>query len=274
MSQDQNNDNWDNHWSSMHTAAGLNPAQDFRRQLLLNQLRQLCPTDNHPLRLLDVGCGTGDFALSFQKAFPKGEYLGIDVSQVGIEICRQKVPGARFQIQDLIHPSPIDKADQSWATVAICSEVLEHVDHPELILTEVQTYLAPSAVLMITVPGGPMSAFDKHIGHRQHFSIPGLKSLLEESGYSQCKVWGAGFPFFNLYRLVVILRGQKLVDDASQAGKPMSLAARMVMSLFGILFRLNLNRSTLGWQRFAVSVYKPSSLSEPNGTLDNPPTAP
>jgi hypothetical protein len=119
-----------------------------------------------------------------------------------------------------------------------------------------------------------MSAFDKHIGHRQHFSIPGLKSLLEESGYSQCKVWGAGFPFFNLYRLVVILRGQKLVDDASQAGKPMSLASRLVMSLFGILFRLNLNRSTLGWQRFAVSVYKPSSLSEPNGTLDNPPTAP
>lgn len=270
----QQGDDWDKHWASMHAAAGLNPAQDFRRRLLLAHLGQLCPTGHEPLRLLDVGCGTGDFALSFHKAFPGGQYLGIDVSQAGIEICRQKVPGARFQQKDLTHPSPIAPADQGWATVAICSEVLEHVDQPGLILTHVQPYLAPSAVLLITVPGGPMSAFDKHIGHRQHFSITGLKSLLEESGYSHCKVWGSGFPFFNLYRLVVILRGQKLVDDASHANKPMSLPARLVMSLFGILFRLNLNRSTLGWQRFAVAVYKPSCLSEPNGTLDNPPTAP
>ena len=64
------------------------------------------------------------------------------------------------------------------------------------------------------------------------------------------------------------------MNDASQADQPMSLAARLVMSLFSILFRLNLNRSTLGGQRFAVAVYQPSSLSEPIGTLDNPPTAP
>ena len=274
MSPYQQGDDWDKHWATMHAAAGLNPAQDFRRRLLLAHLAQICPAGHEPLRLLDVGCGTGDFALSFHKAFPGSQYLGIDVSQAGIEICRQKVPGARFQQQDLTDPSPIDAADQGWATVAICSEVLEHLDDPELILTHIKPYLAPSAVLLITVPGGPMSAFDKHIGHRQHFSNTGLKSLLEESGYSRCKVWGAGFPFFNLYRLVVLLRGQKLVDDASQADQPMSLAARLVMSLFGILFRLNLNRSSLGWQRFAVAVYQPSSLSEPIGTLDNPPTAP
>ena len=274
MSPYQQGDDWDKHWATMHAAAGLNPAQDFRRRLLLAHLAQICPAGHEPLRLLDVGCGTGDFALSFHKAFPGSQYLGIDVSQAGIEICRQKVPGARFQQQDLTNPSPIDVADQGWATVAICSEVLEHLDQPELILTHIKPYLAPSSVLLITVPGGPMSAFDKHIGHRQHFSITGLKSLLEKSGYTRCKIWGAGFPFFNLYRLVVILRGQKLVNDASQADQPMSLAARLVMSLFGILFRLNLNRSRLGWQRFAVVVYQPSSPSEPNGTLDNPPTAP
>jgi SAM-dependent methyltransferase len=278
MSQYSKGDDWDKHWASMHTVAGLNPAQDFRRRLLLAQLGQLCSAGHEPLRLLDMGCGTGDFALSFQKAFPGGQYLGIDVSQAGIEICRQKVPGARFQQRDLTHPSPVATVDRGWATVAICSEVLEHVDQPGLILTHIQPYLAPSAVLLITVPGGPMSDFDKHIGHRQHFSSTGLKSLLEASGYDRCRVWGSGFPFFNLYRLAVILRGQKLVDDASQTAGPMSLASRLAMSLFGILFRFNLNRSTLGWQRFAVAVYSPPSsaaaLSEPTCTLTQPVAAP
>ncbi len=31
-------------------------------------------------------------------------------------------------------------------------------------------YLAPGCRLVVTVPGGPRSAFDRHIGHRRHFS--------------------------------------------------------------------------------------------------------
>jgi len=33
------------------------------------------------------------------------------------------------------------------------------------------------------VPGGPMSAFDRHVGHRRHFSAAALRQLLVNSGF-------------------------------------------------------------------------------------------
>ena len=263
MTQALTGDDWDKHWAEMHTAAQLNPAQDFRRTLLIDYLRNAFPNAGQDLRLLDIGCGTGDFAQCFLKAFPQAQYLGIDVSAAGIEICRTKVPGACFEQQDLLDPSAIPAEFQGWANAAICSEVLEHVDQPELVLANVKPYLAPSALVMVTVPGGPMSAFDQHIGHRQHFTNLGLKALLEIPGFKVREVWGAGFPFFNLYRMVVIARGRKLVEDASHATGQMSLASRLVMKLFGVLFHFNFNRSQRGWQRFAVAIAKPLNTHQP-----------
>jgi SAM-dependent methyltransferase len=263
MTTPEHGDDWDKHWTDMHTAAGLNPAQDYRRRLLLAELRGWFARSADPIRLLDVGCGTGDFALAFQKAFSKGQYLGVDVSRVGIEICRAKVRGARFETVDLMQPVSVAAADLGWANAVICSEVLEHVDGPETILANLKPYLAEKAVVLITVPGGPMSAFDRHIGHRRHFTNPELKSLLELAGYQVRAVWGAGYPFINLYRRVVIARGQKLVDDASKPDTPMSPLVRLVMAVFGVLFRFNLSHSKAGWQRLAVAMYAPHSKAAP-----------
>jgi 2-polyprenyl-3-methyl-5-hydroxy-6-metoxy-1,4-benzoquinol methylase len=267
MTTPEHRDDWDKHWTDMHTAAGLNPAQDYRRRLLLAELRGWFARSADSIRLLDVGCGTGDFALAFQKAFSKGQYLGVDVSRIGIEICRAKVRGARFETVDLMQPSTVAAADLGWANAVICSEVLEHVDEPETILANLKPYLARNAVVLITVPGGPMSAFDRHIGHRRHFTNRELKSLLELAGFQVHAVWGAGFPFINLYRRVVIARGQKLVDDASKPNTPMSPLARLVMAAFGVLFRFNLSHSKGGWQRLAVALYEPQKMAAEAATL-------
>ena len=95
-----------------------------------------------------------------------------------------------------------------------------------------------------------MSAFDHHIGHRQHFSRASLRKVLEDAGLSVERVSAAGFPFFNLYRLAVILRGKRLVADADE---PQGGFARAVMQVFGALFRLNVNGVPLGWQIVAVA---------------------
>ena len=206
MSPPPDRNDWDHHWSNMHGAARLNPAQDFRRQVILGHIRRLLPPGGGPLRVLDIGCGTGDLARDFLDAFPDAECLGIDASAIGIDLCRRKVPEASFEQVDLLNAGPVAPRFQGWATAAVCSEVLEHVDEPELVLENVKPYLAPGAPLIVTVPGGPMSAFDKHIGHRQHFTNQDLTNLLARTGYRALGVWGAGFPFFNLYRLTVIAR--------------------------------------------------------------------
>ena len=79
--------------------------------------------------------------------------------------------------------------------------------------------------------------------------------MLEQAGFEILSLDGAGFPFFNLYRLTVVLRGKKLVRDAGGT-EPLPPAARIAMRAFSKLFSLNSNEGRLGWQLVAV-VRKP-----------------
>jgi hypothetical protein len=109
--------------------------------------------------------------------------------------------------------------------------------------------MGPGCKLVITAPGGPMSAFDKHIGHRKHFHPSEIERLFRDAGYVPERATGAGFPFFNFYRCLVVLRGKKLIDDISARQYPSASSfARMTMAAFRRLFRLNLKSSPWGWQ--------------------------
>ena len=59
-----------------------------------------------------------------------------------------------------------------------------------------------------------------------------------------------GFPFFNLYRLMVILRGEKLIADAGGT-RELPVGARLAMACFRFLFRFN--GPGPGWQLLAVA---------------------
>ena len=96
-----------------------------------------------------------------------------------------------------------------------------------------------------------MSAFDRHIGHRQHFTPQSLRRVVEKAGFEVERADAAGFPFFNFYRLTVLLRGQRLVDDVAQGTG--SASARAVMNVFDKLFRLNVASSPWGWQVLAAA---------------------
>jgi 2-polyprenyl-3-methyl-5-hydroxy-6-metoxy-1,4-benzoquinol methylase len=242
-------DDWDRHWRDYAESAASNPAQAYRRRLVLRLLAS--SGDGTPSRVLDIGSGTGDLAAEIRNAFPAAELLGLDVSRAAVEHAARKVPAATFVQRDLVSSSEAEPAYRGWATHAVCSEVLEHVEDPEAFLANSRSYLAPGCRLIVTVPGGPMSAFDRHIGHRRHFTATSVRALLEQAGFVVERSIGAGFPFFNLYRLIVLLRGERLVDDVARgAGR---WPARLVMRIFGVLFRLNLTRSPWGWQVLAAA---------------------
>lgn len=207
-----------------------------------------------PARVLDIGSGQGDLVATVKQAHPAADVIGLELSRQGIEVARSKVPDARFVQRNLLEADEPPADLRGWATHAVCSEVLEHVDRPELLLANALAYLAPGCRLVITVPGGPRSAFDRHIGHRRHFRPADLRAVLVAAGLEVDTVTGAGFPFFNLYRLAVILRGERLVDDVKAgdtgAASPVALA---VMRAFGLLFRANAASSPFGWQTVALA---------------------
>jgi 2-polyprenyl-3-methyl-5-hydroxy-6-metoxy-1,4-benzoquinol methylase len=243
---------WNEHWSTYAASAALNPAQAYRRKLVFDLLS--LGGSASPVRLLDLGSGTGDFALEALRERPDAELVGLDLAASGVEIATSKVPQATFFQQDFTQPIAIADRYRGWATHAVCTEVLEHLDDPTAMLRNVRPLLAPGCRLVITVPSGPMSAFDKHIGHRRHFTRPLLQRTLSDAGFEAVELLSAGFPFFNLYRLAVIARGKRLIDDGA-GGDTSSLpaSARAAMHAFSWLFRLNLSGTRLGWQLAAVA---------------------
>lgn len=245
-------DQWDSHWDDFGEANERNPAQDYRRRLALRLLER----NGAPERLLDIGCGNGALLASAAARWPAAGLMGLELSESAVATARRKVPTARVQERDLLIDPVPSEGDRRWATHAVCSEVLEHIDDPVALLRNARNWLASGSRVVVTVPGGPMSAFDRHIGHRRHYSPDQLRELLRSAGLHVALVQGAGFPFFNLYRTLVIARGESLIVDASSDSdhRPSGLVVRGGMAAFHPLFHLNLPRSPLGWQTVAVAL--------------------
>jgi SAM-dependent methyltransferase len=247
-------DEWDRHWALYGEPAQGNPANNYRHRLIIGLLGHPDADDV----VLDIGSGQGEFALLLHRAFPAATVRGIEYSAEGVQRATAAAVAAHapvvFAQRDLLHPAALGPDVRGRATLAVCSEVLEHVDNPSLLLHHASAYLAPGCRLVVTVPGGPRSAFDRHIGHRQHFGPASLRRLLEGAGFSVEYVARAGFPFFNLYRLAVIARGRRLISDLERGAEAEGAGAQgAVLSFFERAFRLNVASTPFGWQMVAVA---------------------
>jgi SAM-dependent methyltransferase len=242
-------DSWDDHWKQFAESAEVGPTPRYRRELIGSLLDFRAPGES--VRFLEIGSGTGEFAMEFCESFPAATYLGLELSRTGVDISRERVPVAQFQQRDLLQPAGSGEWLGYGATHALCSEVLEHLDEPSVLLRNAGSYCAPGCRLIVTVPGGPMNAFYQHIGHRRHYRPTELASLLEASGFEIEAAFGAGFPFFDLFRLLLTIRGPQFISDVTG---PPSSAVRFASRLFELLFRLNSRR--FGWQTLAVARYR------------------
>jgi trans-aconitate methyltransferase len=239
-------DNWDVHWENFSNSANRNPAQKYRQKLIIKALENAaCSESSH---LLDIGSGQGDFLKQSMIKWPKASFLGFEMSKIGVQVSKEKLPSVEFLEVNLYDPPEAASLFEGWATHAVCSEVLEHVDDPVAFLRKASAYLSSGAKIIVTVPGGPMSHYDKHIGHRKHFTRDDLKKCLQLSGFTPVEVKSAGFPFFNLYRTLVILRGKSLIKDASANNS--NILMGFFESLFNLLFKLN--NSHFGWQVIGI----------------------
>lgn len=243
-------DDWEAHWGDYASTAEDNPAQAYRRQRAF----ALLEGGGDVRRLLDIGAGQGDLLRMAAERFTGAELAGLELSHTGVAACGAKVPQASVHQRNLLLDEPVEPSLRGWATHAVCSEVLEHVDDPALLLRNATAYLAPGCRVVITVPGGPRSAFDKHIGHRAHFDRARLERTLADAGLVDIGVQAAGFPVFNLYKLLVIARGRKLIEDARRSEQGAATgAAAAAMKLFDRLFRYARPDSRWGWQLVAVA---------------------
>ena len=108
--------------------------------------RDLNQGDDHPKgRVLDFGCGSGRWVESLS-GFGE-EYVGVDISDEMVEICRSRYPGKRFETMDQMSiPCPSDYFDVAFSIAVIHHNSLE--DQESLIL-ELSRVLKPGGMLFL-----------------------------------------------------------------------------------------------------------------------------
>jgi SAM-dependent methyltransferase len=243
-------DDWNDHWQKQNDFADFNPGQILRHKLVFHEIEKVC--ENIKV-LVDFGSGQGDLIKRLSNRFKKIHMIGLEYSQVGVDFSALNNPEAEFYRADLTLPLP-DDILKKCPDLITCCDVMEHIDAPELVVKNAFNMLKTGGYFIVTLPGGPMTKLDHHIGHRKHYDRNSLENLLREGGFENLEIYQAGWPFFNLYRLMLLARGESLVDDVSIHTSRIKISAiKIIGTIFSMLFRLNAKNFRGGWQMFAIA---------------------
>ena len=100
-------------------------------------------------KILDVGCGNGNIARGIGSL--GYEVTGIDFSEDAIKYAKAKntLQNVHFKVCSAEEV----ESDENFDAV-ICSEVLEHLHQPEILVTQLNAILRKGALLIATVPNG------------------------------------------------------------------------------------------------------------------------
>jgi len=103
-------------------------------------------------KVLDIGCQYGVF--SFYLARKGASVTGMDISQRWIERCRREAREkyGHLDLSFLVGDAQELPFDDESFDVVVCSEVIEHVEHPGNVLSEINRVLVPDGVLVLSTP--------------------------------------------------------------------------------------------------------------------------
>jgi 2-polyprenyl-3-methyl-5-hydroxy-6-metoxy-1,4-benzoquinol methylase len=188
-------------------------------------------------RLLDVGCGVGDFLAQMSNL--EWETEGIDIDSAVLDICRARGLTVRAGTLES-HNRP----DSSFDAIT-AKHVIEHVHDPVRFLKECARILKPGGTLVILTPNlhslGHRVFGDAWIGldpprHLVLFTRESLLKAAEEAGLRVLRLWSTARPTGFSWRVSYEVRR----DGQSPYGTTRSLTQRFVEHSSDIVVRLSL----------------------------------
>ncbi|MCU0550099.1 MAG: class I SAM-dependent methyltransferase [Leptolyngbya sp. Prado105] len=157
------------------TQYALPPNETWVRQFAIETIR------GTPLRILDLGCGTGSTTLMLKRAFPNAEVIGLDLSPFMLAIADRKSNQASLNIQWLHGKAEATKfADASFDLVT--ASLLFHetpTQISQLILQECFRLLKPGGEVVIL--DGSQKTLRQTEWLTQIFEEPYIQDFAQES---------------------------------------------------------------------------------------------
>lgn len=130
-------------------------------------------------RILDNGCGRGDFQQAFKRQNNVLEAWGVDIS----DVAQRQDPDSCICGVDLeVEPLPFE---DNYFDMVFSKSVLEHIHKPQQYLTECMRVLKPNGKLIVMVPDwhSQRYIFYDDFSHVQPYTKRGLKETMEIFGF-------------------------------------------------------------------------------------------
>ena len=89
-------------------------------------------------RIADIGCGEG-YLLS------RIDAVGVDISETALKRC----PKGKFLVRANAEHLPFS---EGYFDAAVCTEVIEHTEHPDKVVSELSRIVRPNGRIVITAP--------------------------------------------------------------------------------------------------------------------------
>lgn len=100
------------------------------------------------LRVLEVGCGVGDFAIYLSRQ--GADVTAVDFSSQAIELATEKARVQNYQVDFRVADAQALPLENNSFDLIVSCECLEHVPTPQLALNEMYRVLKPSGKLILT----------------------------------------------------------------------------------------------------------------------------
>ncbi len=104
----------DDFFTNQHT---LDPRPES--ELIIETMLELYPNRNLPLKILDLGTGTGCLLLSLLREYPNAKGVGIDISNEAITIANRNANALKLQNHSVFHNLSWTELDKSLYNVII-----------------------------------------------------------------------------------------------------------------------------------------------------------
>lgn len=164
---------------------------------VIRELRRLGAWGPAPRALLDAGGGKGAFAYYVARKFPAWRVVVADNETETLERGERIRAGLGLRNLELRETDLREPGEEGAYDVAICSDVLEHIEEDDMVVENLARALKPNGVLVVTSPSVPqprhlglVASRERRIGFspceyghvRQGYSDRTLRRLLEKAG--------------------------------------------------------------------------------------------
>ncbi|MFH0885420.1 MAG: class I SAM-dependent methyltransferase [Candidatus Micrarchaeota archaeon] len=143
-----------------------------------------------PRRMLDVGCGEGEFIASFSKRFPSTQIIACDIDPLALSDAGKTCPRA------ILREGDFSAMDFEPVDLVVMLEVLEHSPDPKAMLAKAAKLAGKNGKILISIPRPELmhwriiwafwsSTFGRHwLGQHSHLTEAKLLDIASECGLS------------------------------------------------------------------------------------------